>query len=104
MKKAATIVAVSSVLLAGCSGSEVDSQSLPDKTIEYEITAIDTDYGAYGHSSKRISLTANDDLSNTLCIKVNSENLDTRKKIGDKVKVNPSKLRKNKQGVYSLCR
>lgn len=104
MKKAATIVVLSSVLLAGCRGSEVASQSLPDKTVEYEITAIDTDYGAYGNSRKRISLTANDDLSNTLCIKVKNDNFDSRQKVGDKVKLNPQKLSENKQGIYSLCR
>jgi len=104
MKKVAAIAALSSVLLAGCSGSEVATQSLPDKTIEYEITAIDTDHGAYGNNYKRISLTTGDDLSNTLCIKGHSDNFDTRQKIGDKVKVNPSKLSKNKQGVYDLCR
>lgn len=100
MRRTGAMIMMVSVLMAGCVN---ESTPLPDKTTEYEITSISTYRGAYGYSDKRISLTANDDISDTLCIRIYKDYFNKSYRVGTKVKVNPRKLSENRHGLYKLC-
>lgn len=101
MRKAITVAACMTILLAGC--GKVDSSKLPDKEKEYQVTSLVAPKTVTHRQYTKMILADPKDFSDTICVRAPEEYFDKNIKVTQTVRLNPKKLADNKEAVYELC-